>query len=256
MTRHPAEANAEIPLGRSTRLGLNYELAIAPAPDFFVGLSAMVAEHGGTISVIAMRPPTELAALWRDLDEAGIRCDRAYCLPVPGDAVKSCPHRAELGHTRSWLWHKVRIAFEAGLTHYVDGDPATRELFRQYLPSVACFYPWELNPGELFSDAVRSARVGMTEENLERITRRDFRGVPSTRPPVSDSGLRGYAVIAEGDDFANAIRALGGYLWGPPPYTIAGQWMVFLPESVPLVHGELTAGGFTCRIVGVSPMAH
>jgi hypothetical protein len=102
-----------------------------------------VKKHGGRVVVIAARAPKLLATLRQELNQLHIKCDEAHCLPEISEAVNNCPRRGQLTYYQSYLWHKARIAHELGVTHYFDDEAVVHDLFRQLLPCIKLYYPWE-----------------------------------------------------------------------------------------------------------------
>jgi hypothetical protein len=105
-----------------------------------------VKEAGGQVIVIAARSYDNYFHTLDELAKYKLPYDSIFCLPDIEEAVKTCPHRGTLGYYPSYLWHKVQLAQQGGVTHYVDDEAAVHDLFRQFLPNVVKFYPWELYP--------------------------------------------------------------------------------------------------------------
>ena len=139
---------SNIPISSSTRLGLDMDLTITDDPAFFASLASKVKEAGGQVIVFAARAPdTFFHTRTRDeLAKYKFPYDDIFYLPDIEEAVRTCPHRDSLGHYPCYLWHKVKRAEQACITHYVDDEAVVHDLFRQFLPSVVKFYPWELYP--------------------------------------------------------------------------------------------------------------
>ena len=135
---------AEIPISATTCLGLDMDLTITSAPDFFANVAAEVLASGGRAVIIVDRPPDAQEHTLAQLAEWGFKTDGIHFLPPIEEAVAACPYRHELGWYGSYLWHKARIADQAGVTCYVDDDSLVRRLFERFLPHVECHYPFEL----------------------------------------------------------------------------------------------------------------
>jgi hypothetical protein len=144
---------AETPFLPSTCLGLEMVLTITSDPPFFAALAAQVKAKGGRVIVIVSRPDDERASTMQELARCALPYDDVIFLPPVDEAVRVCPHREELGHYGSYLWHKVHIAELAGITHYVGQDPLVRNLFRRFLPGVTFHYPKEFYPRGAFDSA-------------------------------------------------------------------------------------------------------
>ena len=140
---------AEIPISSLTCLGLDMDLTITSAPDFFANVAAKVMSHGGRVVIIVDRPPDAQEHTLAQLAEWGFKTDGIHFLPPIEEAVSACPYRHELGWYGSYLWHKARIADQAGVTYYVDDDSLVRRLFARFLPHVECHYPFELYAREV-----------------------------------------------------------------------------------------------------------
>ena len=166
---------ATIPATPETVLGLDMELVITVDRAFFSGLTSEIKGKEGRVVVIsAQTPPMPLSALWEELNKSQILCDFAYCLPVIEEAAPACPHREELGWYKSYLWHKVRVSLEQGVTHYVSSDQAVHDVFRQHAPNIKRHYPWELcskielnNASDLLSKYPEIKRYGEAWVDLD-----------------------------------------------------------------------------------------
>jgi len=135
---------SEIPLSPSTCLGLDEFWTIRVNPAYFAGLAAKVKENGGRVVVIVQRQPAEHAGVLPELEGYGLRYDAIGFLPNWLEALDACPYPDAMCPIGRYLWHKVRIAEENGVTHYVDDDAEVRNLFRVLLPNVALYDPREL----------------------------------------------------------------------------------------------------------------
>ena len=139
---------AETPISSTTCLGLDMDLTITSDPKLFANVAAKVIASGGRVVIIVDRPPDAQEHTLAQLAEWGFGTDGIHFLPPIDQAVAACQHRHELGWYGSYLWHKVRIAEEAGVTYYVDDDSLVRRLFGRFLPHVECHYPSELSARE------------------------------------------------------------------------------------------------------------
>jgi hypothetical protein len=135
---------SEIPLLPSTCLGLDEFWVIRVNPAFFAALAAKVKENGGRVVVIVQRQPAEHAGVLPELEGYGLRYDAIGFLPNWLEALDACPYPDAMRDIARYLWHKVRIAEEHGVTHYVDDCVEVRNLFRALLPNVALYDPREL----------------------------------------------------------------------------------------------------------------
>jgi hypothetical protein len=135
---------SEIPLLPSTCLGLDEFWVIRVNPAFFAALAAKVKESGGRVVVIVQRQPAEHAGVLPELEGYGLRYDAIGFIPNWLEALEACPYPDAMCPIGRYLWHKVRIAEENGVTHYVDDDAEVRNLFRVLLPNVALYDPREL----------------------------------------------------------------------------------------------------------------
>ena len=121
-------------------------LTITSDPPFFAAVAAKVRHSGGRVIVIVSRSTDERASTAQELAKYGLEYDDLIFLPPIEQAVEACPHKEELGYYRSYLWHKVHIAEQAGATHFVGQEPLVIELFRRFLPNVTVRYPRDLYP--------------------------------------------------------------------------------------------------------------
>lgn len=220
---------AEIPISSTTCLGLDMDLTITSDPDFFASIAAEVRKSGGRVVIIVDRPPDAQEHTLAQLTEWGFKPDVIRFLPPIDEAAPACPYRDELGWYGSYLWHKVRIADEAGVTYYVDDDSLVRRLVRRFLPQVACHYPFELYARE------ESAPDSIPKEDLRNES--DFKLLHSTPKrqrsavEVNPTGpVTTYSVEFSGDweALCRAVTKLNGAV-----YT---NGIVVVPATVDMDH--------------------
>jgi hypothetical protein len=204
---------AEIPISSSTCLGLDMVLTITSDPPFFSALAQKVKKGGGRVIVIVSRPPEERANTLQELGKYGLQYDDVVFMPPIEEAVESCPHRDELRHYGSYLWHKVHIAELSGVTHFVGAEALVRDLFRRFLPSVVAHYPRDLYPRE---PSVSNAKV-KEETNTPCDGAWLYQPKNPVQPPASAPWwpVRTYFVSIYGDMEAlyRAVTKLNGALY-------------------------------------------
>ena len=139
---------AEIPILSTTCLGLDLDLTINSNPELFANTARELIATGGRVIIIVDRPSDAQEHSLLQLTGWGFKSNSVHFLPPIEEAVAACPHRDELGWYGSYLWHKVKIAEEAGVTYYIDDDSLVRRLFWQFAPQIGFAYPFELNARE------------------------------------------------------------------------------------------------------------
>jgi hypothetical protein len=118
-----------------TCLGLDIDDTITADPVAFAKLASAVLEAGGRVVIITSRSEQARTETRRELDRHGIRFNALHFPPSMDTGVKDCPHNV-LSWFDRYLWHKVKIAQECGVTHFVDDDQRVIDLFRRYAPEI------------------------------------------------------------------------------------------------------------------------
>jgi hypothetical protein len=136
---------ATIPISSSTCLGLDGSaITLGNVAAYNADQFSQISSAGGRLVVIAACQPDDHKATSERVAECGFLVHAVRFLPSIAEVNCLCPYQEELGWYRSYLWHKTLIADKEGVTHYVDYDPQTLDLFRRFLPNVECHYMWEL----------------------------------------------------------------------------------------------------------------
>jgi hypothetical protein len=116
-------------------LGLDIDDTITADPSAFERLSTSVLAGGGRVVIITSRSEQARSETLSELAVYGIRFNALYFLPSMDAGADSCPH-TDLNWFDRYLWHKIRIAHECGVTHFIDDDQRVIDLFRRYAPEI------------------------------------------------------------------------------------------------------------------------
>lgn len=116
-------------------IGLDIDGTITADPPLFAQLASSILDAGGRIVVITSR--SNVARKETALELAGYRIQYSalHCLPSIDEATRLCPHH-ELDWFSRYLWCKVTIADDCGVSDFVDDDPRVIDLFRRYSPHI------------------------------------------------------------------------------------------------------------------------
>jgi hypothetical protein len=116
-------------------IGLDIDGTITAAPTQFAHLARSVLAFGGRIAVITSRSDVARGETTRELASYGLQYSALHFLPSIEDGTRLCPH-AELDWFSRYLWCKVAIADDCGVTDFVDDDPRVISLFRRFSPQI------------------------------------------------------------------------------------------------------------------------
>jgi len=116
-------------------LALAIDDTITVDPPAFAKLASSVLDAGGRVVIITARPEQSRSATRRELDDYGMRFNALHFLPSMDAGVKACPH-TDLNWFDRYLWHKVKIAQQCRVTHFIDGDPRVIDLLKEFAPEI------------------------------------------------------------------------------------------------------------------------
>ena len=116
-------------------IGLDIDGTITSAPGQFAQLARSVLESGGRIVVITSRSIVALRETTTELARYGVAYSALHFLPSIEDGARLCPHH-ELDWFNRYLWCKVAIADDCGVTDYVDDEQRVVDLFHRYSPQI------------------------------------------------------------------------------------------------------------------------
>lgn len=121
-------------------LGLDIDDTITAAPQFFARLSRLWRADGREVYIISTRTDSLAARseTVRELHSYGVEFDGLYLLPSAEQAKAACPHPT-LDWYQRYLWQKVALAQQLGVTVFFDDDEKVIMLFRQFAPEIAVF---------------------------------------------------------------------------------------------------------------------
>ena len=117
-------------------LGLDIDGTIAAAPALFARLSQFVRDSGGRVVVITSRSLQAQKETVVELAGYGLDYSALHFLPSIDEGARLCPHR-DLDWFQRYLWAKVAIAEDCGVTDFVDDDPRVIDLFSRFAPQIA-----------------------------------------------------------------------------------------------------------------------
>ena len=119
---NPAEQGVELKLPEGCKaLGLDIDDTITAWPAQFSAMSNEARQLGIRVVIITSRSEQGRRETVGELNELGIHFDALRFLPAMSWANEHCPHR-HLNWYQRWLWYKIRIAEEEGVTHLFDDD--------------------------------------------------------------------------------------------------------------------------------------
>ena len=116
-------------------IGLDIDGTITAAPTWFAQLARSVLESGGRIVVITSRSDVAREETTRELASYGLQYSALYFLPSIDEGKRLCPH-VELDWFSRYLWCKVAIADDCGVSDFVDNDPRVISLLHRYSPQI------------------------------------------------------------------------------------------------------------------------
>ena len=116
-------------------LGLDIDGTITADSPRFAQLASAVLDSGGRIVVITSRSIVARTETMRELASYRLRYSALHFLPSIDEGTRLCPHH-ELDWFSRYLWGKVAIADNCGVTDFVDDDPRVIDLFRRYSPHI------------------------------------------------------------------------------------------------------------------------
>lgn len=116
-------------------LGLDIDGTITSAPEYFSALSRAWRDAGRQVQVISSRSDylESRSETLKELRRLGINFDELHLLRPPGKELTPCPYQ-NLDWFQVYLWQKVAIAQERGVSIYFDDDEKVVRLFRRYAP--------------------------------------------------------------------------------------------------------------------------
>lgn len=125
-------------------IGLDIDGTITAAPTEFARLARSALESGGRIVVITSRSIVAREETTTELAGYGLAYSALHFLPSIEEGTRLCPH-AELDWFNRYLWCKVAIADDCGVTDFVDDEPRVINLFHRYSPKINA---WLITSGE------------------------------------------------------------------------------------------------------------
>ena len=118
-------------------LGLDIDGTIISAPEYFSMLSRAWRDAGRQVQVISSRSDCQesRSETLNELRRLGIHFDELHLLRPPGRELTPCPYK-NLDWFQVYLWQKVAIAQQVGVSTYFDDDEKVLWLFRGYAPEI------------------------------------------------------------------------------------------------------------------------
>lgn len=119
---NPAEQGEALRLPEGCKgLGLDIDDTITAWPAQFSMMSHEAKRLGIRVVIITSRSEQGRRETVKELNEMGIYYDALRFLPAMSWANEHCPHK-HLNWYQRWLWYKIKIAQDEGVTHFFDDD--------------------------------------------------------------------------------------------------------------------------------------
>jgi len=110
-------------------LGLDIDNTITAYPEQFSAMSHEARDDNVKVVIITSRSEQGRRETMAGLEALGIYYDSLHFLPPMSWANEHCPHK-QLDWYRRWLWYKIKIAGDEGVTHFFDDDSEVLKLLQ------------------------------------------------------------------------------------------------------------------------------
>ena len=121
-------------------IALDIDGTITRLPELFAVLSRAVRAAGGKVIVVTSRSDTPAVReqTRRELKGYGLEHDELVIIP-DGTGRIPCPHR-NLDWYQQYLWQKVAVCLDRGVTSVFEDDEKVVALFRVYAKDITVFH--------------------------------------------------------------------------------------------------------------------
>ncbi len=134
---------SHFPAGQ-VRLGLDIDGTITSDPGHFAALAQRVVDFGGVVHIVTSRSQLAYEKSLEEIRGYGLPFSSLRCLPSFDVMQDRCPH-CDLDWFLRYLWGKVEVALELGLTHFSDDDPRVEWLFETYASNIRFRTPAQID---------------------------------------------------------------------------------------------------------------
>jgi hypothetical protein len=121
-------------------VALDIDGTITAKPEFFAVLSKAIRANGGKVIIVTSRSNTTevKAQTRRELRGYGIAFDELVVIADAAGDRLPCPH-GDLDWYQQYLWQKVAVCVERGVTIIFEDDEKVIALFKRFAPDVQVF---------------------------------------------------------------------------------------------------------------------
>lgn len=118
---------------------LDIDGTITAHPRFFSVVSRSIRASGGKVIVVTSRAdaPGVRETTRRELRSYGVEFDDLVIIPDGTDRIP-CPH-LDLGRYDQYLWQKVAVCLDRGVTIAFEDDPKVIILFKRFAPGIRMY---------------------------------------------------------------------------------------------------------------------